>query len=336
LAENTNESSTLDGFVGVMKMFKQFGKGCLDIYNYLNEDGNKVEYNFEQLKEEKEKAKMILCNATEPNKWEGAIIEAEKYAFFHGVIRFLFHNETGNVKWDDFDTKYLNAKKYFDKDGIKEEFKVSLTKNLVLQCTKWKEQLYEKQIFNPVKSTWRWILCARNWEAPIHSMLIKGLENLEEKSKLNDDDDNVNEYVKPILKNLPYEEIIKSEPNGRFRWNGLLAFYRPNAHHAMFTLDWGKFKRNSLLKNLAETENNDFKLQEQHIIEGSNQFFKGWDIRFKYNNNHCFLWGADNKIYLLDEKNQYKKDEKDRYLCFDTKDINCVDTLKIELEKLAE
>ena len=42
-------------FVGVMKMFKQLGKGCLDIYKYLDEKGNELEYNFEQLKEEKDK-----------------------------------------------------------------------------------------------------------------------------------------------------------------------------------------------------------------------------------------------------------------------------------------
>ena len=63
LAENTNESSTVDGFVGVMKMFKQLGGGCLDIYKYLDENGDKLENNFEQLKEEKDKVKHIIKNS---------------------------------------------------------------------------------------------------------------------------------------------------------------------------------------------------------------------------------------------------------------------------------
>lgn len=111
LAENTNESSALDGFVGVMKMFKQLGKGCLDIYNYLNEDGNKVEYNFEQLKEEKDKAKMILCNATEPNKWE-AIIEAERLPWFRGRISAIIADD-GIIDND--------LKSWFSKENVGEE-----------------------------------------------------------------------------------------------------------------------------------------------------------------------------------------------------------------------
>lgn len=332
LAENTNESSTLEGFVGVMKMFKQLGGGCLDIYKYLDENGDKLENNFEQLKEEKDKAKKILCEADGSIDWEKEIIEAENHAFFRGAIRFLFRNGKGDVNWMDFNTKYSNTKKYFDKDGIRERFKVLLTKSLVLQCSSWDKQLYDQQIFNPDKSTWRWILCARIWEVPIHNLLVcDNLDNLVASETLGDE--NANKYIKPILESLPYSTIIASEPSGRFRWYGPLAFYRPKAHYAMFTLDWGDFKRNSLLQCL--TKNKGFELQKQHIIEESGQFYKGWDIHFKYE-NHCFLWSTDNKIYLLDDKNQYKKDEKDRYLCFDTKDINCVDTLKIELEKLAE
>jgi hypothetical protein len=101
----------------------------------------------------------------------------------------------------------------------------------------------------------------------------------------------------------------------------------------MFTLDWEDFKRNSLLQCL--TKNKDFELQKQHIIEESGQFYKGWDIHFKYE-NHFFLWGTDNKIYLLDDKNQYKKDVEDRYLRFDANYINCVDDFEEEIKKLVK
>lgn len=334
MAENTNESSALDGFVGVMRMFKQLGDGCLDVYKYLDEKGNELEYNFEQLKEEKDKAKKILGEADGSSDWEKKIIEAENHAFFRGAIRFLFRNGKGDVNWMDFDTKYSNTKKYFDKDGIRERFKVLLTKSLVLQCSSWDKQLYDQQIFNPDKSTWRWILCARIWEVPIHNLLVcDNLDNLVASETLGDK--NANKYIKPILESLPYSTIIASEPSGRFRWYGPLAFYRPKAHYAMFTLDWGDFKRNSLLQCLTKNKNKDFELQKQHIIEESGQFYKGWDIHFKYE-NHCFLWGTDNKIYLLDDKNQYKKDVEDRYLCFDAKDINCADDFAKEIKKFVK
>lgn len=47
---------------------------------------------------------------TEQWNWENAIINAENYAFFHGAIRFLFINERGESDWNDFRTKYNNAK----------------------------------------------------------------------------------------------------------------------------------------------------------------------------------------------------------------------------------
>ena len=88
LAENTNESSTIEVFVGVMKMFKQLGEGCLDIYQYLDKQGDELEHNFEQLKEEIEKARYIIKNS----KFENPIKEAESLSCLKGKINVLFQN----------------------------------------------------------------------------------------------------------------------------------------------------------------------------------------------------------------------------------------------------
>ncbi len=295
-----------------------------------------------QCKEEIQKAKKIRNDVSGSNVWEKKIIQAENHAFFQGAIRFLFTDETGNVNWEYFDTKFSNAEKYFDKDGIKEEFKVSLTKSLVLQCSRWEEQLYDQQIFNPDKSTWCWILCARAWESPIHNLLVcENLDGLVASTTLGDE--NANKYIKPILESLPYSTIIEKEPKGRFRWYGPLAFYRPNAHYALFTLDWGDFKRNIHLQYLIQ--NNDFELQTPHIIEETDQFFKGWDIRFKYK-KHCFQWGADNNIYLRDEEwnplkqgsngdsGILKSNETEEYFRLNTKDIDDSEKVICGLENL--
>ena len=120
----------------------------------------------ERCKEEIAKAKQILdensglreCNGfskkedgSDYHTWEELIIDAEKYAFFKGGIRFLFLNELRKPKWDDFYKKINNAKKYFNDSGVIEKYKVPITKALIKQCAQWGSQVLNKQIFNTNK-----------------------------------------------------------------------------------------------------------------------------------------------------------------------------------------
>lgn len=123
LAENTNESSNLDSFVGVMKMIGKFAEGCLDIYAYLT-SGVLNDFKFDQLKEEVEKAKQIKNHP----EYEKGIIDAEKYAFFNGAIRFLYHNAEGEADWENFSAKFEKTKTYFNSSGVADEYR----KNAVL------------------------------------------------------------------------------------------------------------------------------------------------------------------------------------------------------------
>lgn len=116
IVENSNAA-----MIGCLKLIDEIGEHCHDdIYTFLADDSSTIKSNAakEQLAEEIEKAKQILKKDYSGNieefkgkTWEDVIIEAEKYAFFKGAIRFLFRNESGKWDWSDFDTKWENVKK---------------------------------------------------------------------------------------------------------------------------------------------------------------------------------------------------------------------------------
>lgn len=295
----------------------------------------------DQMKEEIEKAKQILNGdpRSDEKTWEKIIIEAENYAFFRGAIRFLFQNENGDIdinqstgKWntENFDRKLRNAYEYFYEDGVRKEYRINITKSLVIQCDNWNRQLYDKQIFNPNASTWKWILCSPIWVKNIHNILYKkSLNEINCTQSLNDEGADI--FIKPILENLPYEMFANID--GRFRWSGQLGFYKPNARAAI-TFDWGNFRRNELLAQLAEK------------IEISNKridsFWKGWNIDFKYADSYFrFYW--NNTVCLMNDKWESKKlkdyslpDRPENNYYFDVAKIRTSDDFMLKLKSLID
>jgi hypothetical protein len=169
LAENTNESSTLDGFVGVMKLIHNLSEGCLNIYDKLSSYQGKE--GGAQLEEEIIKAKRITNaqpNDSLPNEKE--IINAERKLFFKGAIRFLYKNEDGEADWSQFQSKLVNVEHFFDKDGVKKHPEVN--KIVISYCDNWKDQLCRKHLFGKSVSTWRGLLLNKDFQKPIHHLLI--------------------------------------------------------------------------------------------------------------------------------------------------------------------
>lgn len=240
-----------------------------------------------QMKEEINKAEQIINGGDE---WETKIVVAEKDAFFKGAIRFLFTDGEGSINWNDFDTKWGKAKEYFDENGVREKYKAQLTKALVIQCDDWGNQLYDKEIFNPNGSTWKWILCADNWKVPINNILTKELNKIK-KTTINKDP-NIQTLIIPLLDKLPFEDMMEKVPNGRFRWYGHLAFYNNKSNVIVF--DWDNFHRNKILVQLMDNG----KISVSN--ERSSIFFWWWDINFKYN-NHNFQWHRNDHVYLMDD-----------------------------------
>lgn len=284
-----------------------------DVYSsllkYLKEQEiGKSEFD-ERCKEEFEKAEKIKAD----NNWEEKIIEAEKSLFFKGTIRFLFRDDKGACDWNDFafETKLKKLNDYFEEGGIKEDYKVKLTKALVLQCEEEK-QIYDKQIFNPNASTWLWILSSKDYQKAVHNILVRDniddLCNDSKKLKIFEWKRQQEPTIEVILdlNNLPYEEMIEQIPRGRFRYNydiQKLGYYEPYKREAItFDSNCNKILSNS-------------NIHIDNRIDGTN-FFWGWDIIFTYKRNQ-FCWKSDNNVCLKDKENKFKVDDsinKDNFI----------------------
>lgn len=326
---NITENSTIDSeetYHAALRLIDELSEHSHQIYEFLNNPSSTIKSKHAemQVNEEITKAKQILEENNSERKyaggnkksdgsdyilWEEIIKDAEKYAFFKGAIRFLFTD--GN--WDAFDTKWANAQKYFDEIGVKKDFKVKLTESLVIQCDNWNDQLYDKQIFNPNASTWKWILCSSIWKMPIHNILLGDLDRIQCSQSLNDD--NINKYFTPLLNDMPYKTYIEVEPTGRFRWiDGRLAYYKPYGRR-FITFDWGEFHRNAILRQIKDsiTIGND----NPEIKDSKLSFWWGWNINFKYpkdGNPHIFQWNADGNVYLIDNNERKKQSDGSDFL----------------------
>ena len=308
-------------------------------------------------KEEIAKAKQILDENGEIRKyagihkrkdgsdcvyWEDIIKDAEKDAFvlFKGTIRFLFLDENGNINWDDFDKKMINAKKYFCKKGVRDEYKekMILLRSFIANFSKWSEFWdinYDNEVY-----TWKNLLISRC--KPAH-IILTNLVNANDdfisfKASLNEFDQGYED-----IQNTVQEELVKthilveaSKWHSKLNWRyNTYCLYPSNAR-----ADWKRYvigsHRNQILSDLCDkkviidSENRRFKSGE------SNNFFWGWDINFKYiqdNITYDFQWNADGKIYLMENNERKTKADGTNYY-FPTKGINDSESIERELEKL--
>lgn len=307
------------------------------VYESLNNyDLNKLgDSSFdERCKEEIEKAKQILdengplrkyegsCKKSDGSNyltWEEIIIEAEKYAFFKGAIRFLFQNEKGEIDLDEsktwntenFDTKLKNAKEYFDADGLSEKYHKAVAKTFVSYCNK-SNQIYNKFIFSRNSKYWKEFLCSDNWSLPISKILQTSPSELDKRQlpavNIVDDDDNDSKYTNYVFNcfdDAVFEYIIKTIPESRFHWYGswFLGLYReggrdwPNS----IIFDWDGIHRNKYLSELSKSEV--IQIDKENIIEGCTTLCRGDDIKFKFcSANKIFVWTWKNEIKSAEDE----------------------------------
>ena len=117
IVENT-DIADVRSMVGVMKLVQELSEYSPSIYEFLADKNNSIESTSSKnaLAEERQKASFIL---SDPN-WENTFIEAEKHPFFKGCVSFLI---TPEMSIQDFDHRYKNASKVFDKNGVNQEFR---------------------------------------------------------------------------------------------------------------------------------------------------------------------------------------------------------------------
>ena len=344
LAENT--VSGYDNFIAYCKRIREIFSNIEsnkkeDIYHILAT----TEFNnpSAQLIEEIVKAQKIQNSSNLPDgkSWEKIIIEAEKYAFFKGAIRFLFTKDNIGDDWNDFNSKLENAQKYFDENGVKETYQTNayLLRYYISNFKEW--WMFWNFEYDNKPTTWKSLLTSNRYSAN-HNILINSLE----------ENHNFSDF-KPSLeiyddgyKDLQYsvqEELVKthilveaSKWHSKLNWRyNTYCLYPSNARADRKKYVIGNH-RNRILSDLCDkkviidSEKKRFKSGE------SNNFFWGWDINFRYtldNNIYDFQWNADGNIYLIENNERKKKADGTDY-CFPTKGINNSDSFKDELDKL--
>ena len=320
---------TIPAMIGAMRLIDELSEGADDIYNFLSNSQLQVKSNFaqEQVKEEIAKAKQILdengtlrkyvgsCKKTDGSNYitcEEIIIEAEKYAFFHGSIRFLFTDENGDVNdksWKDFDTKWEKAKKYIDKNGeIVEECKT----NAILLRALLSRINIGGNWFGYKKDFWRASLLSNDYQNAIHYLLTTN--KLETEPNCKQDwivDDNL------------LQVLFAREDNYNWRilnnWRGfsVLTTYSQRRSDAdsqqIIVLN---NQRNNILRN------DDITVHENNKINNT-KYLYGWDIQFEYQNK-CFQWHREGYVRMikdLDNCEPFVKDEskdapEEKWYCF--------------------
>lgn len=110
--------SYIDSITDSHNVYEELGKeyeGPLSNFKINGETALKRRF-----QEEIVKARQILDTQNDKNGskiWEDTIIEAEKYAFFCGAIRFLFTNKEGYIDWANFKDKWKNIQSLIPEKG---------------------------------------------------------------------------------------------------------------------------------------------------------------------------------------------------------------------------
>jgi len=313
-----------------------------DIYGYLSNGGEISAFTKDQVAEEIAKAKQILYGTprSDGKSWEEIIIEAENYAFFKGAIRFLFTQKDIGDDFEYFDTKWINAQEYFDKDGVKdgkEKFKSNalLMKSLLANCDDFEHKIKNHFEFSNDYVRWRRILIADHWRRAVDTIMSK--EVTTETTK-----DYVNNTKDVFIKNIIDDGLMDYVCN-----NMSGAWIRSTYHgyHAIWISGYpaSQVVLNPILSKLQfegkisyrNTEGRDSTVPNCRYYRC---FDKNVDFKYKFNDKYYYFnwWGNPNEteldVYLTEDNwNDYKKrpnptsdkgTDEDIYYCFRvTKDM---------------
>lgn len=334
---NIIENSTIDSpdtYQAALRLIDNLSEKCHDIHDALANHFEDFKLGFqyhaqEQVKEEIAKANQILNGGqrSDGKTWEEIIVEAEKYAFFKGAIRFLFTKEVIGDDWCDFDTKWVNAQKYFDENGVKdtekEKYKTdaSLLKAVLFHVKDfWKYIEKEKYVFDNSNNTWkRNILLETGWENAVHIILMGELS-------VNKRDEDCLIY-KNLYQSKLLNYVANSQIGCRIRWyNKHRALYQYGGNNEGTILDDDNNQDNCSFRNKILSElylNGNIKLENDCFNKTENKFLWGWDIQFSYNGK-CFQWHRDWFVRLIKDfdrcepvlKDKHKESQDNNWYCF--------------------
>ena len=315
LAENTNYDSTSDSMVGAMRLIDELGEHSHDIYSWfkLNEkitsDTGRA-----QIKEEREKAdKLLLRDGNIDDMWEQKIITAEKS--FSGAIRFLFHNENGELDWKNFDAKWNQINKILTSEGVRPEYKQNALaiRTILSYCDQWQEQIeswshHYHYIFSNSYNHWRNNILLRTsssdhitpiYARPVHHLLMG--DNINPSPSLK----NSSWWHERAFRSLIDTDIISRYNGDRYyvRWYKENLCLYPSSEGVILTMQ----ERDEILSTLID--NNEIQLTRGSFEDTSGRkMFWGWEIHFIYKEKK-FNWSNDNRILPLIEGGYTDYDE---------------------------
>lgn len=325
---NIIENSTIDSpdtYQAALRLIDNLSEKCHDIHDALaNHFGDfKLGFQYhaqEQVKEEIAKAKQILNGAprSDGKSWEEIIIDAESYAFFKGAIRFLFTDEKEEIDLDEskpwntenFDTKWRNAQKYFDKDGVKKEYRVNA---ILLRALLSRINIGENW-FGYAEDFWRTSLLNRDYQRAIHYLLTTN----ELEIKKCGQDWIENEFLlKSLLECQKPWHILNN-------WRGFSVLTRYSQRRTDATSKKEIVVLNHLRNALLSSVNIEV-VTETKI--GNTGYLYGWDIQFTYkkdNKDIYFQWHRDGYVRLITDlincepsvKDGSKDAPEEKWYCF--------------------
>lgn len=320
VAENSN-IATEDAMIGAIRLMKELSAKSGDILTFLaSYSPISSKFAERQIFEERFKARLMLGENSAV--WRKKIREAESNIFLKGNISCLLRKDSEEYVADFpmFVQKFNNICKYFDSDGVKDEYQVSVTKALIACCHSFDQLGYEGKcfVFDTSADNWRQHLL--NKSVPSYYMEVDHLLMVDDLKKIKlveiEETDKYWAENTNRIKNILAEGMIVDSDIvfhgsawrlNRFRDN-VWALYPSRAHHA-YVFDWYSpdytFMRNKLFHQL---------LQEKKIslidplprYPERDGIYGDWNIFFAYN-NFRFYWVWDNYIYLVDDDNHWIK-----------------------------
>lgn len=309
-----------ESYIPALLLINEIAERTFNI-SQLGDDYNGVAK--DQVKEEIAKAKKILSD----NEWESKIIEAETFSFFKGAIRFLFTDGNGKINWDDFDTKWGNAQRYFDEQNPKEDHYNNL-RIFINKCSK--ESELKNIIYDIIPNSWKTNLLNENLKNTTDYFLSNKKDSVSEcldKKWLKVQNDLVNSE---LLNNLTYNGSHVNGCHLRDDKYGQIALFPSGANSEQKKYVVGNI-RNTILSKLLEHK----KIECNQKINNCN-FFWGWDINFNYSkegNLYGFQWNTDGNVYLI-ENNERKKKADGTYYCVSVEGIYDVNDFENKLSEL--
>jgi hypothetical protein len=319
---NIIETPTIDSFdtyQAALRLIDKLSGKCHDIYDALANHFEDFELGSqyhaqEQVKEEIAKANQILYGGqrSDGKSWEEIIIEAEKYAFFHGSIRFLFTQKDIGDDWEHFDAKWANAQKYFDENGVKEEYK----DNAILLRALLSRINIGGNWFGYKKDFWRASLLSNDYQNAIHYLLTTN--KLETEPNCKQDwivDDNLLQVLFARKDNYNWRIL------NNWRGFSVLTTYSQRRSDAdsqqIIVLN---YQRNNILRN------DDITVHENNKIENT-KYLYGWDIQFTYkygNEEYYFQWHREGYVRMIKDlgncepivKDESKDAPEEKWYCF--------------------